>query len=117
MKQRERLHIVDDDRELRELVTLYLEKKVTAAKDELDPHDALADGADVFFGADAGLTHEDRLTLSRTLSVIAPKLPSVQQATSGDAGAGGLKQCSGEYLKSLTSRELLARIRTILGST
>ncbi|CAN5839050.1 response regulator [soil metagenome] len=121
MEQKDHILIVDDDRELRELLVQYLEKNefmVTAAKGGRDMRQALADKTIDLIVLDLMLPHEDGLKLCRDLRAADQNSPPILMLTArGDEADRilGLEMGADDYLsKPFSSRELLARIKSIL---
>lgn len=121
MERPDHILVVDDDRDLRELLAQYLEKngfRVTAVVDGRDMRRVLADNAVDLIVLDVMLPREDGLTLCRNLRATNPESPPILMLTArGDEADRivGLEMGADDYLsKPFASRELLARIRAIL---
>jgi two-component system, OmpR family, response regulator len=124
MQRKDHILIVDDDRELRELLVQYLEKNefaVTAVKGGREMHQALADKTIDLIVLDLMLPGEDGLSLCRNLRATDPGSPPILMLTArGDEADRilGLEMGADDYLsKPFASRELLARIKAILRRT
>jgi len=121
MDPKDHILIVDDDRDLRELLVQYLEKSeftVTAVKNGRDMRQALADKAIDLIVLDLMLPQEDGLQLCRDLRAQGANSPPILMLTArGDEADRilGLEMGADDYLsKPFASRELLARIKAIL---
>ena len=121
MDSKDHILIVDDDRELRDLLVQYLEKNefnVTAAKNGREMRQALAAKRIDLVVLDLMLPHEDGLKLCRDLRTAEPNSPPILMLTArGDEADRilGLEMGADDYLsKPFASRELLARIKAIL---
>ena len=121
MERNDHILIVDDDRDLRELLVQYLEKNgftVTAARDGRDMRQALASRAIDLIVLDLMLPQEDGLKLCRDLRATDPDSPPILMLTARNDEADrilGLEMGADDYLaKPFASRELLARIKAIL---
>ena len=121
MDPRDHILIVDDDRDLRELLVQYLEKNefsVTAVKDGREMRQALAAKPIDLIVLDLMLPQEDGLKLCRDLRAQGSTSPPILMLTArGDEADRilGLEMGADDYLsKPFASRELLARIRAIL---
>jgi two-component system, OmpR family, response regulator len=121
MDSKDHILIVDDDRELRDLLVQYLEKNefnVTAAKNGREMRQALAAKRIDLIVLDLMLPHEDGLKLCRDLRTTEPNSPPILMLTArGDEADRilGLEMGADDYLsKPFASRELLARIKAIL---
>jgi len=121
MDSKDHILIVDDDRELRDLLVQYLDKNefnVTAVKNGREMRQALADTGIDLIVLDLMLPHEDGLKLCRDLRAADPNSPPILMLTArGDEADRilGLEMGADDYLsKPFASRELLARIRAIL---
>ena len=111
--------IVDDHREIRELVTRALVKegfRVSSAADGRAMHKLLADGRIDLILLDLMLPGEDGLSLCRTLRAKSD-IPIIMLTAKGDEidRVVGLEMGADDYLpKPFGSRELIARIRAVL---
>jgi two-component system OmpR family response regulator len=114
--------IVDDDAEIRSLLTRYLEKnglRATAVGDGRAMWRALDDGAFDLIVLDLMLPGDDGLTLCRTLRGKSD-IPVIMLTARGDETDRivGLEMGADDYLpKPFSARELLARIKVILRRT
>ena len=121
MDRPDHILIVDDDRDLRELLSDYLEKNgfsVTAVAEGRAMRKALAGKTVDLVVLDLMLPGEDGLTLCRNLRALDGASPPILMLTArGDETDRivGLEMGADDYLaKPFASRELLARIRAIL---
>jgi two-component system OmpR family response regulator len=121
MERKDHILIVDDDRDLRELLVQYLEKQnfaITAVKNGREMRQALADKSIDLIVLDLMLPQEDGLALCRDLRAADATSPPILMLTArGDEADRilGLEMGADDYLtKPFASRELLARIRAIL---
>ena len=111
--------IVDDHREIRDLVSRALTKdgfRVSTAADGRAMHKVLADGRIDLILLDLMLPGEDGLTLCRTLRAES-KIPIIILTAKGDEidRVIGLEMGADDYLsKPFGSRELIARIKAVL---
>jgi two-component system OmpR family response regulator len=111
--------IVDDDREIRDLLSRFLVKngyRVTTAADGRDMGKALADRAIDLIVLDLMLPGEDGLSLCRRLRGDA-STPVIMLTAKGDEidRIVGLEMGADDYLaKPFNPRELLARIKAVL---
>ena len=124
MERPDHVLIVDDDRDLRELVTAYLTKnglRVTAAADGRQMYAALAVGAVDLIVLDLMLPGTDGLVLCRDLRAAhASAVPILMLTARSDEADRivGLEMGADDYLtKPFAARELLARIRAVLRRT
>jgi two-component system OmpR family response regulator len=114
--------IVDDHREIRELVSRALGKegfRVSIAADGHAMHKVLADSRIDLILLDLMLPGEDGLSLCRTLRAKS-KVPIIMLTAKGDEvdRVIGLEMGADDYLpKPFGSRELIARIRAVLRRT
>lgn len=114
--------IVDDDAEIRSLLTTYLEKSgltVTAVADGKGMWQALAAGSIDLIVLDLMLPGDDGLTLCRNLRVRSdtPDVPVIMLTARSEETDRivGLEMGADDYLaKPFSARELLARIKVIL---
>ena len=113
------LLIVDDDREIRELLSRFLRKhgfRVSVAVDGREMRRALADRAIDLIVLDLMLPGEDGLALCRRLRADS-RLPVIMLTAMGEEidRIVGLEMGADDYLaKPFNPRELLARIRAVL---
>jgi two-component system OmpR family response regulator len=113
------LLVVDDDREIRDLLTRFLRQhgfRVTAAADGRRMHEALADGRFDLVVLDLMLPGEDGLSLCRRLRAESD-LPVIMLTAMGEETDRivGLELGADDYVaKPFNPRELLARIRAVL---
>ena len=111
--------IVDDHREIRELVTRALVKegfRVSSAADGRAMHKVLADGRIDLILLDLMLPGEDGLSLCRALRAKSD-IPIIMLTAKGDEidRVLGLEMGADDYMpKPFGSRELIARIRAVL---
>jgi two-component system OmpR family response regulator len=114
--------IVDDDAEIRSLLTRYLEKnglRATAVADGRAMWQALDRGSFDLVVLDVMLPGDDGLTLCRDLRAKSD-MPVVMLTARGDETDRivGLEMGADDYLpKPFSARELLARIKVILRRT
>ena len=122
MERSDHILIVDDDAEIRSLLTRYLEKnglRATAVGDGRAMWRALDDGAFDLIVLDLMLPGDDGLTLCRTLRGKSD-IPVIMLTARGDETDRivGLEMGADDYLpKPFSARELLARIKVILRRT
>jgi two-component system, OmpR family, response regulator len=122
MERSDHILIVDDDAEIRSLLTRYLEKnglRVTAVGDGRGMWRALDGGAIDLIVLDLMLPGDDGLTLCRTLRAQSD-MPVIMLTARGDETDRivGLEMGADDYLpKPFSARELLARIKVILRRT
>ncbi|HEY0858840.1 MAG TPA: response regulator [Albitalea sp.] len=120
MERQPHLLVVDDDTEIRELLARFLTKhgfRVTTAGDGKQMRKALADWRIDLVVLDLMLPGEDGLTLCRELRSNDPHLPVIMLTAMGEEidRIVGLELGADDYLpKPFSSRELLARIKSIL---
>jgi two-component system OmpR family response regulator len=113
------LLIVDDDREIRDLVSRFLTRhgyRVTAARDGREMKQALADWSVDLIVLDLMLPGTDGLTLCRELRA-SSKIPVIMLTAMGEEmdRIVGLEMGADDYLpKPFNPRELLARIKAVL---
>jgi two-component system OmpR family response regulator len=124
MERPDHILVVDDDPELRELLTTYLTKngfKVTAAADGRHMHAALATVPVDLIVLDLMLPGHDGLVLCRDLRATGAKaVPILMLSARSDETDRivGLEMGADDYLaKPFAARELLARIRAVLRRT
>ncbi len=122
MERSDHILIVDDDAEIRSLLTRYLEKngvRATAVGDGRAMWRALDGGAFDLIVLDLMLPGDDGLTLCRTLRAKSD-IPVIMLTARGDETDRivGLEMGADDYLpKPFSARELLARIKVILRRT
>jgi two-component system, OmpR family, response regulator len=122
MERSDHILIVDDDAEIRSLLTRYLEKnglRATAVGDGRAMWRALDAGAFDLVVLDLMLPGDDGLTLCRTLRAKS-EMPVLMLTARGDETDRiiGLEMGADDYLpKPFNPRELLARIKVILRRT
>ena len=116
--------IVDDDREIRQLVTTYLKKnglRVTAVEDGRQMRSFLNANAVDLIVLDIMLPGDDGLTLCRELRAGKHKATPVLMLTARNDETDrivGLEMGADDYLaKPFAARELLARIKAVLRRT
>jgi two-component system OmpR family response regulator len=122
MDRSDHILVVDDDAEIRTLLTRYLEKnglRATAVGDGRAMWQALDRGSFDLVVLDLMLPGDDGLTLCRTLRARSD-IPIVMLTARGDETDRivGLEMGADDYLpKPFSARELLARIKVILRRT
>ena len=122
MDRQDQILIVDDDAEIRTLLTRYLEKnglRATAVGDGRAMWQALDRGAFDLVVLDLMLPGDDGLTLCRTLRGKSD-IPVIMLTARGEETDRivGLEMGADDYLpKPFSARELLARIKVILRRT
>jgi two-component system OmpR family response regulator len=122
MDRPDHILIVDDDAEIRNLLTRYLEKnglRATAVPDGRAMWQALERAAPDLIVLDLMLPGDDGLTLCRTLRTKSD-LPVIMLTARGEETDRivGLEMGADDYLpKPFSARELLARIKVILRRT
>ncbi|MFP4593193.1 response regulator [uncultured Ralstonia sp.] len=121
MTQPDHILIVDDDREIRELVATYLERnemRVTLASNGREMRAALDKGSVDLVVLDLMLPGEDGLALCRDLRAGPRKNLPILMLTARNEEADrilGLEMGADDYLvKPFAARELLARVRSVL---
>lgn len=113
------LLVVDDDREIRDLVSRFLTRhgyRVTTARDGREMKQALADWNVDLIVLDLMLPGTDGLTLCRELRA-SSKIPVIMLTAMGEEldRIVGLEMGADDYLpKPFNPRELLARIKAVL---
>jgi two-component system, OmpR family, response regulator len=113
------LLVVDDDREIRDLLSRFLSKhgyRVTAAKDARDARRTLGDARIDLIILDVMMPGEDGLSLCRELRAKSPT-PIIMLTAMGEDTDRivGLEMGADDYLpKPFNPRELLARIKAVL---
>ncbi len=116
----EHLLVVDDDREIRHLLTEYLAQagyRVTAVADGIAMRRALETSRIDLVVLDLMLPGEDGLSLCRDLRTRSNNLPVLMLTARGEEvdRIVGLEMGADDYLaKPFNPRELLARIKTII---
>ena len=111
--------IVDDDREIRDLLSRFLERngmRVSVARDEREMQKVLQDSAIDLLVLDAMLPGKDGFTICRELRA-AGNLPIIMLTAAGDETDRivGLEMGADDYVaKPFNPRELLARMRAVL---
>jgi two-component system OmpR family response regulator len=114
------LLVVDDDREIRELLARFLDKhglRVTTAQDGVEMERALAAHAIDLVVLDLMMPGEDGLSLTRRLRAQGSRLPIVMLTAMGEDTDRivGLEMGADDYLpKPFNPRELLARVKAVL---
>ena len=122
MNSSEHILIVDDDREIRDLLGRFLDKhglRVTTAADGQEMKKALADWKIDLVVLDLMMPGEDGLTLCRNLRTHS-NLPVIMLTAMGEETDRiiGLEMGADDYLaKPFNPRELLARIKAVLRRT
>src|SRR5512140_2567202 len=112
--------IVDDDAEIRNLLSKYLLKnglRATAVADGRAMWQALDAGRIDLIVLDVMLPGDDGLTLCRTLRAKSSDIPVIMLTARGEETDRivGLEMGADDYLaKPFSARELLARIKTVL---
>jgi two-component system OmpR family response regulator len=112
--------VVDDDREIRDLLARFLERhgfRVTTARDGRELRRAFPNGAYALVVLDLMLPGEDGLSLLRWLREEGGRTPVVMLTAMGEETDRivGLELGADDYLpKPFNPRELLARIRAVL---
>ncbi len=121
MQRADHVLVVDDDRDIRDLLKRYLEKNGVRASVAANGRQmrALLDGADVdLIVLDLMLPGEDGIKLCRDLRADGKQSPPILMLTARNEEADrilGLEMGADDYLsKPFAPRELLARIRAIL---
>jgi len=124
MEQVDHILIVDDDRDIRELLTQYLERngyRATAVQDGRQMHLAIGLNRIDLIILDLMLPGEDGLALCRQLRSQAPQAMPILMLTARNEETErvlGLEMGADDYLtKPFAARELLARIRAVLRRT
>ncbi len=119
MTEQPHILVVDDDREIRDLVTRYLSKhglRVRAAADGREMRQALDDWSIDLIVLDLMLPGEDGLSLCRRLRAVS-KIPVIMLTAMGEETDRivGLEMGADDYVaKPFNPRELLARIKAVL---
>ncbi len=119
MPEQPHILVVDDDREIRDLVTRYLIKhglRARGAADGRQMHQALDDWSIDLIVLDLMLPGEDGLSLCRKLRADS-KIPVIMLTAMGEETDRivGLEMGADDYIaKPFNPRELLARIKAVL---
>jgi len=119
MSEQPHILIVDDDREIRDLVARYLSQhglRVRCAGDGREMYSALEDWSIDLVILDLMLPGDDGLTLCRTLRATS-KVPIIMLTAMGEETDRivGLEMGADDYIaKPFNPRELLARIKAVL---
>ena len=122
MSEQPHILIVDDDREIRDLVARYLSQhglRVRSAADGREMYRALEDWSIDLVILDLMLPGDDGLTLCRTLRATS-KIPIIMLTAMGEETDRivGLEMGADDYVaKPFNPRELLARIKAVLRRT
>ena len=112
--------VVDDDRDIRDLLARFLVKhglRVTAARDGVEMRKALDDGKIDLVVLDLMMPGEDGLSLTRSLRAGGVMVPIIMLTAMGEDTDRivGLELGADDYLpKPFNPRELLARIKAVL---
>mgnify|MGYP000971036520 FL=1 len=115
--------VVDDDRDIRDLLARFLAKhglRVTAARDAAEAERLLAGRGVDLMVLDLMMPGEDGLSLTRRLRAQGLNLPIVMLTAMGEDADRivGLEMGADDYLpKPFNPRELLARVRAVLRRT
>ncbi|NVJ91694.1 MAG: response regulator [Methylocystaceae bacterium] len=122
MEKQAHILVVDDDREIRDLVAKFLKQhnlRVTTAQDGREMKRALEDWAVDLVVLDVMMPGDDGLTLCRNLRATS-SLPVIMLTAMGEETDRiiGLEMGADDYLaKPFNPRELLARIKAVLRRT
>ena len=120
MENQPHILVVDDDREIRDLLARFLDKhglRVTTAKDGVEMERALADWPIDLVVLDLMMPGEDGLSLTRRLRGQGVVVPIVMLTAMGEDTDRivGLEMGADDYVpKPFNPRELLARIKAVL---
>lgn len=120
MERTPHILVVDDDREIRDLLGRFLVKhslRVSTAADGREMHAALADNAIDLIVLDVMMPGEDGLTLTRNLRGAKNPTPVIMLTAMGEDTDRivGLEMGADDYMpKPFNPRELLARIKAVL---
>lgn len=112
--------VVDDDREIRDLLARFLEKhgfRVTTARDGRELRRAIPNGHYALVVLDLMLPGEDGLSICRRLRASGDRTPIIMLTAKGEDvdRIVGLELGADDYLpKPFNPRELLARIHAVL---
>ncbi len=119
MEKQSHILVVDDDREIRDLVAKFLKQhnlRVTTAQDGREMKRALEDWSIDLVVLDVMMPGEDGLTLCRNLRA-SSQIPVIMLTAMGEETDRiiGLEMGADDYLaKPFNPRELLARIKAVL---
>lgn len=120
MESQPHILVVDDDREIRDLLARFLTKhglRVTTAKDGAEMERALADWVVDLVVLDLMMPGEDGLSLTRRLRGQGVTVPIVMLTAMGEDTDRivGLEMGADDYVpKPFNPRELLARVKAVL---
>ncbi|MCK5445977.1 MAG: response regulator, partial [Rhodospirillaceae bacterium] len=120
MERTPHILVVDDDREIRDLLGRFLVNhglRVSTAADGREMHARLKDNAIDLIVLDIMMPGEDGLTLTRNLRAGKNRVPIILLTAMGEDTDRiiGLEMGADDYLaKPFNSRELLARIKAVL---
>ncbi|MBF6025073.1 response regulator [Lysobacter niastensis] len=124
MEHVDHILVVDDDREIRQMVADYLQKnglRVTAAADGREMRSILDTTAIDLIVLDLMLPGEDGLVLSRNLRASKHRAIPIVMLTARDDATDriiGLEMGADDYIvKPFSARELLARIKAVIRRT
>ena len=124
MKQADHILVVDDDREIRQMVAEYLEKnglRASTAADGREMRALLDTNAIDLIVLDVMLPGEDGLVLCRNLRASKHRAIPILMLTARDDATDriiGLEMGADDYVsKPFTARELLARINAVIRRT
>ena len=122
MESNPHILVVDDDREIRDLLSRFLERnglRVSVARDEREMHKVMQGAAIDLVILDAMLPGKNGFTICRELRA-AGSLPIIMLTAAGEETDRivGLEMGADDYVaKPFNPRELLARIRAVLRRT
>ncbi|MCW8914989.1 MAG: response regulator [Magnetovibrio sp.] len=120
MKRKAHILVVDDDREIRDLLARFLVKhelRVSTAADGQEMHAILGANAIDLIVLDVMMPGDDGLTLTRNLRANKSAVPIIMLTAMGEETDRivGLEMGADDYLaKPFNPRELLARIKAVL---
>ncbi|MBF0246666.1 MAG: response regulator [Alphaproteobacteria bacterium] len=120
MERTPHILVVDDDREIRDLLGRYLRGhgyRVTTAADGREMTSALGAGSVDLIVLDLMMPGDDGLTLTRNLRAARSRVPIIMLTAMGEETDRivGLEMGADDYLaKPFNPRELLARIKAVL---
>lgn len=120
MERTPHILVVDDDREIRDLLGRFLVKhglRVSSAANGREMHARLEDSAVDLIVLDVMMPGEDGLTLTRNLRAAKNKIPIIMLTAMGEDmdRIVGLEMGADDYVaKPFNPRELLARIKAVL---
>ena len=120
MERTPHILVVDDDREIRDLLGRFLVKhglRVSSAANGREMHARLEDSAVDLVVLDVMMPGEDGLTLTRNLRAAKNKIPIIMLTAMGEDmdRIVGLEMGADDYVaKPFNPRELLARIKAVL---